>query len=42
VCVLDDSGTVGLSRKLVNDEQSIRALVGEIDTLSNPCPGRLI
>ena len=34
VCVLDDSGTVVLSRKLVNDEQPIRALIGEIDTLS--------
>jgi transposase len=34
VCVLDDTGTVMLSRKLVNDEQPIRALIGEIDALS--------
>jgi transposase len=33
VCVVDDTGAVVLSRKLVNDEQPIRALVGEIDSL---------
>jgi transposase len=33
VCVLDDAGVVVLSRKLVNDEQQIRALIGEIDSL---------
>lgn len=31
VCVVDDTGKVVLSRKLVNDEQSIRALVAEVD-----------
>jgi len=35
VCVVDDVGTVVLSRRLVNDEQPIRALVGEIDSLSD-------
>lgn len=34
VCVVDDTGSAVLSRKLVNDEQSIRALIGEIDTMS--------
>jgi transposase len=34
VCVVDGIGTVVLSRKLVNDEQAIRALIAEIDTLS--------
>jgi len=34
VCVVDDTGTVVLSRKLINDEQSIRALVAEIDGLA--------
>jgi Transposase len=34
VAVVDDTGTVVVSRKLVNDEQPIRALVGEIDALS--------
>lgn len=33
VAVVDDTGTVVLSRKLVNDEQPIRALIGEIDML---------
>jgi transposase len=33
VAVVDDTGTVVLSRKLVNDEQQIRALIGEIDSL---------
>ena len=31
--VVDDNGTVVVSRKLVNDEQPMRALIGEIDTL---------
>ncbi len=31
VAVVDDTGTVVLSRKLVNDEQSIREVVAEID-----------
>src|SRR6201993_2376749 len=34
VCVVDDMGTVVLSRKLVNDEQPIRALVAEVDGLA--------
>jgi transposase len=34
VCVVDDTGSVVVSRKLINDEQPIRALIGEIDTLS--------
>ena len=34
VCVVDDKGKVMLSRKLVNDEQPIRALVAEVDELS--------
>ena len=34
VCVVDDTGTVVVSRKLINDEQPIRALIGEIDTMS--------
>ena len=33
VCVVDSAGKVVLSRKLVNDEQSIRELIAEIDTL---------
>ena len=33
VCVVDDTGAVVLSRKLANDEQPIRALIGEIDVL---------
>ncbi|WP_099270734.1 IS110 family transposase [Mycobacterium avium] len=33
VCVVDDTGAVVLSRKLDNDEQCIRALIGEIDAL---------
>lgn len=35
VCVVDGTGTVVLSRKLVNDEQAIRAVIAEIDTLGN-------
>lgn len=35
VCVVDDIGTVVLSRRLVNDEQPIRALIDEIDSLSD-------
>ena len=31
--MVDDTGAVVLSRKLDNDEQSIRALIGEIDAL---------
>jgi transposase len=31
VCVVDDTGSVVLSRKLGNDEQPIRALVAEVD-----------
>jgi transposase len=31
VCVVDDNGTVVLSRKVINDEQPIRELVAEID-----------
>ena len=31
MCVVDDDGTVVLSRKLINDEQQIRDLVAEID-----------
>ncbi len=34
VCVVDDNGTVVLSRKLINDEQQIRELVAEIDGLA--------
>jgi transposase len=34
VCVLDDNGRVVLSRKVINDEQSIRELVAEIDGLA--------
>lgn len=33
VCVVDTAGTVVLSRKLVNDEQAIRALIAEVDGL---------
>lgn len=33
VCVVDDTGTVVLSRKLVNGEEPIRALVGEVDAM---------
>ncbi len=33
VAVVDDTGTVVLSRKLVNDEQQIRGLIGDIDAL---------
>jgi hypothetical protein len=33
VCVVDATGTVVLSRKLVNDEQAIRAVIADIDTL---------
>jgi transposase len=33
VCVVDDTGTVVLSRKLVNDEQQIRELVADVDAL---------
>ena len=33
VCVVDDTGAVVLSRRVVNDEQPIRALIGEIDAL---------
>lgn len=33
VCVVDDTGAVVLSRKLVNDEQLIRALVADVDAL---------
>jgi transposase len=35
VCVVDDTGAVVLSRKLVNDEQPIRELVAEIDQLTD-------
>ncbi len=28
VCVIDDAGAVVLSRRLANDEQPIRALIG--------------
>ena len=34
VCVVDDTGMAVLSRKLVNSEQPIRVLIGEIDALS--------
>jgi transposase len=34
VCVVDDTGAVVLSRKLVNDEEPIRELVAEIDRLT--------
>jgi hypothetical protein len=34
VCALDATGTVVLSRTLDNDEQAIRAVIAEIDTLS--------
>jgi hypothetical protein len=40
VAVVDDTGAVALSRKLVNDEQPIRALVAEIEMLVSRCPGR--
>jgi hypothetical protein len=33
ICVVDATGAVVLSRKLVNDEQAIRAVIAEIDTL---------
>jgi transposase len=35
VCVVDDNGTVMLSRRLVNDEQPIRELVAEIEQLAD-------
>lgn len=35
VCVVDDTGAVLLSRKLINDEGPIRELVAEINRLSN-------
>ena len=35
VCVVDDTGAVVSSRKLVNDEQSIRELVTEIDRVGD-------
>jgi transposase len=35
VAVVDDTGTVVLSRKLVNDEQSIREVVAEVDQLAD-------
>src|SRR5437588_5931648 len=35
VCVVDDTGAVVLSRKLVNDERPIRELVTEIDRLAD-------
>jgi transposase len=34
VCVVDHTGAVVLSRRVGNDEQSIRALIGEIDSLA--------
>ena len=34
VVVVDDTGAVKLSRKLVNDEQPIRALVAEIGAMA--------
>jgi transposase len=34
VCVVDDTGAVVLSRRVSNDEESIRALIGEIDSLA--------
>gem|GEM_PF-7010479 len=40
MCVVYDTGTVVLSRKLVNDEQPIRALIGEVDSLLSMLPGR--
>jgi hypothetical protein len=33
VCVVDDTGAVVLSRKLVNDEHQIRELVADVDAL---------
>jgi hypothetical protein len=33
VCVVDAAGAAVLSRKLVNDEQSIRELIAEVDEL---------
>lgn len=33
VCVVDDTGTVVLSRKVVNDEAQIRELVADVDAL---------
>lgn len=33
VCVVDDKGSVVLSRKLTNDEQPIRELIAEVDAL---------
>ena len=33
VCVVDATGAVVLSRKLLNDEQAIRTVIAEIDTL---------
>ena len=36
VCVVDNNGTVVLSRRLANDEQQIRELVTEIDDLAQP------
>jgi transposase len=33
VCVVDDSGAVMLSRRLINDEQQIRELITEVDGL---------
>jgi len=34
VCVVDGTGMVVVSRKLVNDEQSVRALVADVDGLA--------
>ncbi|WP_142277342.1 IS110 family transposase, partial [Mycobacterium avium] len=38
VCVVDDAGVVVVSRKLANDEGQIRALVTEVDGLSDQVP----
>src|SRR6201998_2789926 len=35
VAVVDDTGAVVLSRKVVNDEQQIRELVAEVDRLGS-------
>jgi transposase len=41
VCVVDDTGSVVLSRKLVNDEQPIRDLVDEINQLASQVPWKV-
>ena len=39
VCVVDGTGTVVISRKLVNDEQAIHAVIAAATRVGVPCPG---